>query len=202
MFTGLIREIAEVKNFNGDLLCIKAKHKPNIGDSIAVNGICLTAVRVADEEFCVELSSESKRYIASENLKGKVHIEPAMKLSDRVDGHIVQGHIDAIGVIKSIKKDANALDFVVGVSKDILPLMMPKGSVTVDGVSLTINEIYEDAIRLTIIPHTYKNTLFEKYSIGHRVNIETDMFARYIYNMLHRKKPISWADIDAISGMY
>ncbi len=202
MFTGLIREFGEVKSFNGDLLCIKANYKPQIGDSIAINGVCLTAVKVLDNEFCVELSQESRRCIAYENLNGKVHIEPAMRLSDRLDGHIVQGHVDGVGIIESIRKDKNALDFVISVDTKLIELMMPKGSVAIDGVSLTINEVFSQSIRLTIIPHTYKNTLFLNYKIGQKVNIETDIFARYIYNMLHKKRSVSWEEIEHISNLY
>ncbi len=202
MFTGLIREFGEVASLENDILKIKADYKPQIGDSIAINGICLTVVSISNGEFCVELSQESKRRIAHENLKNKVHMEPAMRLSDRLDGHIVQGHIDGIGSIKEIKKDKNALDFIISVNDELLPLMMPKGSVAIDGVSLTINEILKDSIRLTIIPHTFKNTLFLDYKINRRVNIETDLFARYIFNMLNRKKTPSWDEVDFMTSMY
>ncbi len=202
MFTGLIREFGEVLSFKNDTLVIRANYKPNIGDSVAINGICLTAVSVGDGSFCVELSQESKRNIAYENLKEKVHLEPAMRLSDRLDGHIVQGHIDGIGLIKEIKKDKNALDFIVHVKEELIGLMMPKGSVAIDGVSLTINEVFRDSIRLTIIPHTYKNTLFLDYKINQRVNMETDLFARYIFNMLNKKKSLSWDDVDRMLNLY
>ncbi len=202
LFTGLIREFGTVVSLENDILRIKAKYKPNIGDSIAINGICLTAISVQEGEFAVELSQESKRRIASENLCNKVHLEPAMRLSDRLDGHIVQGHIDGIGELRQIKKDKNALDFIIGANSEILALMMPKGSVAIDGVSLTVNEILKDSFRLTIIPHTYKHTLFLDYQLGRRVNIETDLFARYIFNMLHKKTTPTWEDIDRISNLY
>ncbi len=202
MFTGLIREFGYVRGLKNDTLSIDAKYKPKIGDSVAINGACLTAIALRGDGFDVELSHESKQCIAHENLKGKVHLEPAMRLSDRLDGHIVQGHIDGIGVIKSIKKEKNALDFVVSIPPNIHNLMMPKGSVAIDGVSLTINEVLQDAIRLTIIPHTYKNTLFLDYKLNQRVNIESDMFARYIFNMLNKKDNPSWEDIDKIMNLY
>lgn len=202
MFTGLISELGEVVSFNDELLKIKAKHKPKLGDSIAINGACLTVVEFDNMSFCVQLSHESKANIACENLKNKVHIEPAMQLSSRLDGHLVQGHIDGIGVIKSIKKYDLALDFIILIPKNLQPLMMPKGSVCIDGVSLTINEVQNQSIRLTIIPHTYKNTLFQSYQINQRVNIESDMFARYIYNILHPNKNLTWDEVDKIMSIY
>lgn len=202
MFTGLIREFGEVANYSGEDLSIKSSYKPEIGDSIAINGICLTVVKLEKDSFSVELSHETRKHIASENLKGKVHIEPAMRLSDRLDGHIVQGHVDGIGIIKSIVKDENALDFIVQIPKNLMPLMLPKGSIAIDGVSLTINEILSESIRLTIIPHTFKNTLFLDYKLNQRVNIESDMFARYIFNMLKRDKSLSWDDVDKIMSLY
>ena len=103
MFTGLIKEMAEVISFTNSILTLKAKYKPNIGDSIAINGACLTVISIGSGIFSVELSIESTTTLAMENYKNKVHIEPAMMMGDRFEGHIVQGHIDCIGVIKSIK---------------------------------------------------------------------------------------------------
>lgn len=202
MFTGLIREFGEVASYGGENLSIKAKYKPEIGDSIAINGVCLTVVSIFGSGFSVELSHETRREIAHENLKNRVHIEPAMKLSDRLDGHIVQGHVDGIGVIKSITKDENAMDFMIQIPKKLMPLMMPKGSITIDGVSLTINDVFEESIRLTIIPHTFKHTLFTDYELNKRVNIESDMFARYMFNMLKRDKKLTWDDVDKIMSLY
>ncbi len=202
MFTGLIREFAKVKSYDNETLSLFAKYKPKIGDSIAINGVCLTAVEVFESGFSVELSHETRKKIAHENLKGFVHMEPAMRLSDRLDGHIVQGHVDGIGEIISIKKDENAYDFTIRVPKELMALMIPKGSVTIDGVSLTVNEVFQDSIRLTIIPHTFEKTLFSKYKKTQRVNIESDMFARYIFYMLKGKRNLSWDDVDKIMSMY
>lgn len=202
MFTGLIRDFGEVVSYQNEKLKIKSKLKPQIGDSIAVNGACLTVVEKVNDTFLVELSHETRKHIASENLERQVHLEPAMSLKDRFDGHIVQGHIDGIGEITSIKQDENAYDMFVKVPGNLQPLMMPKGSVCVDGVSLTVNEIINDKIRLTIIPHTFKNTLFDAYKEKRRVNIESDMFARYIYNILHQKKKPTWDEIDKIMSLY
>ena len=202
MFTGLIREIAKVESFNNNFLRLKAKYRPNLGDSIAVNGVCLSVTKIFDEGFEVELSDETRKIVALENYKDKVHIEPAMKLSDKVEGHIVQGHIDCVGVIKRIIKNINSYDFYIRLPKKFIKFLIPKGSITIDGVSLTVNEVYEDSFRLTIIPITMKETLFGTYKTGRRVNIETDMFARYLYFMFKREKDISWDEIERIQALF
>ena len=229
MFNGLIREIAQVASFSGDLLRLRARYRPALGDSVAVNGACLSVTRLFADGFAVQLSSETARIIAVQNLRGPVHIEPAMRIGDRIDGHLIQGHIDAVGEIYKISKLPSGVDFFIRAPLHIAPLLAPKVSVAIDGVSLTINEVLEGgnfihkdrkgshganfsgagthgrnssssnsvcdpsslgvnlkseaqscAIRLTIIPLTLKDTLFGTYKIGRRVNIETDLLARYV----------------------
>jgi len=204
MFTGLIREIATVKSFVGSKLSIKAKYKAKLGDSIAINGACLTVVDVLDDGFSVELSPESQKLLAIENYKGEVHIEPAMMMGDRFEGHVVQGHVDAIGEIKEIKNDGNSYDIFIEVSKKFIPYIVPKGSITIDGVSLTVNDVNVNQFRLTIIPHTMKETLFRNYKKGSLVNVETDMFARYVSHIITHQKnhPLTWDEVDAISAQF
>jgi len=227
MFNGLIREIAQVASFSGDLLRLRARYRPALGDSVAVNGACLSVTRLFADGFVVQLSSETASVIAVQNLRGPVHIEPAMRLGERIDGHLIQGHVDAVGEIYKISKLPSGVDFFIRVPLHIAPLLAPKGSVAIDGVSLTINEVLGGggnfthkgplganfsgagsrgqnssssnsvcdlnplgvnlkseaqscAIRLTIIPLTLKDTLFGSYRIGRRVNIETDLLARYV----------------------
>ena len=202
MFTGLIKEISKVESFDGKFLRLSSKHRPNLGDSIAINGACLSVTKIFDKGFEVELSDETRKIVALENYKEKVHIEPAMKLSDRLEGHIVQGHIDCVGEITKIVKNINSYDFYIKVPKRYIKFIIPKGSIAVDGVSLTVNDVYEDSFRLTIIPITMKETLFGIYKVGRRVNIETDMFARYIYYMFKKEKNISWEDIERIQAIF
>ena len=204
MFTGLIREMATVKSFSGNRLALKAAHKPKLGDSIAINGTCLSVVSIESDGFSVELSSETLSHIATEKLSGKVHIEPAMMMGDRFEGHIVQGHIDTLGTIRSITDNGNSYDVIVDVDAEFIPLIPPKGSITIDGISLTVNEVMGNAFRLTIIPITMRETLFGAYKKGTRVNIETDVFARYMRHILtsSSKKDLSWNDIDHISSLY
>ena len=141
MFNGLIREIAQVASFSGDSLRLRARYRPALGDSVAVNGACLSVTRLFADGFAVQLSSETARVIAAQNLRGSVHIEPAMRLGERIDGHLIQGHIDAVGEIYKISKLLSGVDFFIRAPLHIVPLLAPKGSVAIDGVSLTINEV-------------------------------------------------------------
>jgi riboflavin synthase len=188
MFNGLIREIGKIKSFNNNKLRIISKLTPQIGDSIAVNGACLTVTQIFSDGFEVELSPETQEKIAIENYQAgkKVHLEEALRFGDKIDGHLIQGHIDATGEILEIKKNKNSYDVIIKTDPKIMKYIAPKGSVAIDGVSLTINDVFSDRFRLTIIPHTFENTLFKEYKIHQRVNIETDLFARYIYNMLKK----------------
>ncbi len=202
MFTGLIREFAQVIDYSNNNLTLRAKYKPDIGDSIAINGVCLTVVKLSTDSFTLELSAETREIMAVENLKGSVHMEPAMSLTDRLEGHIVQGHVDCLGTIKSITKNQYATDMTVSLPKEFSKFIIPKGSIAVDGVSLTINDIKESTFRLTIISHTLKQTIFSEYKVGRKVNIETDMFARYIFHMFSDKKKISWDEVDKMMALY
>jgi riboflavin synthase len=206
MFTGLIRELAIVEDFSSNKLTLGAKYKPNIGDSIAINGACLTVIETNHSSFSVELSPESQNTLAMENYKNEVHIEPAMKMGDRFEGHIVQGHVDCIGVITNIIENGNSTDFFICIPQEYIKLVMPKGSITIDGVSLTVNEIYNHkcTFRLTVIPYTIETSLFKSYMINSKVNIETDMFARYVYNMfkVDTKSELSWDEIDKVMARY
>ena len=203
MFTGLIRELATVVGLQNNFLTLKAKYSPKLGDSIAVNGACLTVVRFTKDTFTVELSPESQKILAMENYHGEVHIEPAMQMGDRFEGHIVQGHVDCLGVIKSINNNGNSTDFLISIPNEYAKYIIPKGSVTIDGVSLTINDVKGNDFRLTIIPHTIENTIFKRYKVGTKVNLETDMFARYIYNMLQNKEDrLTWEKVDRIMASY
>lgn len=203
MFNGLIREIAKVQSYQNNTLSLKAKYRPNLGDSIAVNGACLSVTKLYEGGFEVELSRESRTHIAIENLKDKVHIEPALRYGDRIDGHLMQGHIDFIGILEKIQKDENGVDFYISLPKEAMKFMAEKGSIAVDGVSLTINEILKNGIRLTIIPITFKETLFKDYQVGRKINIESDLLARYIYTQLQGKnKGLSWEEVERISYLY
>lgn len=205
MFTGLIREIATIKSYKNNILTIKAKHKAKSGDSIAINGICLTVIKVHTDGFDLELADETRSIIDESKISGSVHMEPAMMMNDRFEGHIVQGHIDCVGTVTQIIPRENATDFIITVDPKYITHIVPKGSITIDGISLTVNDVSADNFRLTIIPHTLKETLMKNYKVGTKLNIETDVFARYIDHILtHRstKKGMSWNDVDSIQMSY
>ena len=132
-------------------------------------------------------------------------MEPAMKMNDRFEGHIVQGHVDCVGKVAKITPRENATDFIIKVDPKYITHIVPKGSITIDGISLTVNDVDEDSFRLTIIPHTLNETLMKNYKIGTTINVETDLFARYIDHILshrNRKKSMSWDEVDAIQMSY
>ena len=200
MFTGLIREIATVKRYQNNILTIASKHKAKMGDSIAINGICLTVIKIHTDGFDLELADETRSIIDDSKISGEVHLEPAMQLSDRFEGHIVQGHVDCIGTVTQMRKRENATDFIIKVEPKYIAYIIPKGSITIDGISLTINDVYDDTFRLTIIPHTLRETLMRNYTVGTQLNVETDLFARYIDHILQNrgKKSLSWNDMDSM----
>jgi len=205
MFTGLIREIATVKSYKNNILTIQSKHKAKLGDSIAINGVCLTVIKVHTDGFDLELADETRSIIDESKISGTVHMEPAMMMNDRFEGHIVQGHVDCVGTISQIISRENATDFIITVERKYIAHIIPKGSITIDGISLTVNDVGNDNFRLTIIPHTLKETLMKNYKIGTKLNIETDVFARYIDHILaHRsqKKSMDWSDIDNLQMSY
>ena len=199
--------MAEVTSFANNILTLKADYSPKIGDSIAINGACLTAIKISDNTFSVELSPESQKTLAMGNYSGLVHMEPAMMMGDRFEGHIVQGHVDCIGEISDIRDNGNSTDFFIKIPKEYLKFVIQKGSITVDGISLTVNDVFtlSNSFRLTIIPHTIENTLFKTYQVNSKVNIETDMFARYVYNVFNKtdeKNKLSWDDVDKVMAEY
>ena len=209
MFSGLVREIARVKSFTNNTLEIYTDYQAKLGDSIAINGACLTAIAFFQGGVTMELSNHTKQHIAIENFtpNAKVHLEPALSLGDRFDGHIVQGHIDGIGTISHITHNADSSDFFIQTNEAMLELMIPKGSVCVDGISLTIVDSNTKGFKLTIIPHTLKHTLFGEYQIGRKVNIESDVITRSVVSTLRNmsrksKNALSWRDIDMINLNY
>ncbi|OPG62593.1 riboflavin synthase [Helicobacter pylori] len=206
MFSGLIHQIAKVKSFHNNILSIESDLNPKLGDSIAINGACLTAIESSKTHFSVELSQKTQNSVALENYKDLVHIEPALKADASLDGHFVQGHIDAIGVIEKIIRNANQVDFFISTSKETLLLCVEQGSIAIDGVSLTLSKVEEKGFWLTIIPYTLENTLFKTYKLKRRVNIETDMLVRSVASILKKTKGLeknfSWNEADALTLGY
>ncbi len=199
MFTGLIEEIGTIENIVRQQdkmnLSIKAKKvltDTKIDDSISINGICLTVVDIKTNSFAVQAVRETmqKSTIANWRKGEFVNLERAMKINDRLGGHIVQGHIDGIGTIDKITKLSNALELEI-----ILPIgknayTIEKGSIAIDGISLTIAKKARDKIRIAVIPHTLNNTTLKDKKVNDKINIEFDFFAKYIQNYLDGTKGV------------
>ena len=194
MFTGLIEAIGEIDqigkkrdSFQIRITSALDLSSSDIGASISVNGVCLTAVAVEKNAFTVEASPETlARTTLNEHKRGDlVNLEQALQLSDRLGGHLVTGHIDGIGEIISITKNSNALVIGISIPLPLTRYLIEKGSVGVDGVSLTINEIQGNTFTVSIIPHTAQNATIGKKRIGEKVNIETDLIGKYVERFLH-----------------
>ena len=193
MFTGIIESVGTIANIKtqdkGKILTINTDmdlSQCRIGDSIAVNGACLTAVTLQKQTFSVDMAPETvSRTTFSQKKPGdRVNLERALRLSDRLDGHLVSGHIDGTGNILSIQKLSNAVILTVGVPSALAGEMIEKGSVAVDGISLTINKVMDNAFQLSIIPHTAQITTIASMKVGTPVNIETDMLGKYVKRFL------------------
>ncbi|MGE5605521.1 MAG: riboflavin synthase [Bacteroidota bacterium] len=192
MFTGLIRDIGKVlegKNTQSSaLLKIETAliKELNLGDSIAVNGVCLTAARLGSTWFSADVMPETWK---ATNLSGlrpgdRVNLEPALAAGERFGGHLVSGHVDGVGRIRNISKEANAVIFQIAVPQELTKFIAHKGSVAVNGVSLTIQRITGAVMMITLIPHTVKETNLQYLKSGDAVNIEVDMMARQLWKLV------------------
>ncbi len=159
-----------------------------LGDSISVNGACLTVVAIEERSFTVDLSPETLRRTSLGNLVpgGAVNLERPLAVSDRLGGHIVQGHVDATGRISSSKPEGDSFILRIRSPKRMMPYIVEKGFITVDGISLTVVKKDTSSFTLSIIPYTMENTNLKEKSPGDRVNLETDILAKYIESLLTR----------------
>lgn len=189
MFTGIIEGLGTIKQIQpvdqGKRVAIEADFtldQTKIGDSIAVSGACLTAVSVAGQRFEVDVSPETlaKTTFGKARIGERVNLERALRLGDRLDGHLVSGHIDGMGTLKSKRPAGNAVVVAIEVPTPLLRYMIIKGSVAVDGISLTINDCDRNGFEVSIIPHTAKLTTIGFKNAGDLVNIETDMIGKYV----------------------
>jgi riboflavin synthase len=197
MFTGIIesvcRVVSTVRQGGGMRLGIDLGQGVKFGESIAVNGVCLTAAGLKGNTAEFDVSGETLTKTTIGNLKtgSLVNIERAMPANDRFGGHFVQGHIDAVGKIKKIERKGDFRQFVFESPKEILDYIIPKGSIAIDGVSLTIADIEKDNFSAAIIPATFENTIFRNYKVGDSVNIETDIICRIVKKQLEKILPNS-----------
>lgn len=189
MFTGIIEETGVVtdikKGAKSCVLSVSANvvlSDVKLGDSIAINGVCTTVTTVKGNIFTVDIMAETMRKTSFSNLKNgdRVNLERAMSANGRFGGHIVSGHIDGVGTIRSFVKEDNAVWVTIGASDDIMRYIVKKGSITIDGISLTVALVYKDAFAVSVIPHTAEETtLLSKHS-GDAVNLECDIVGKYV----------------------
>ena len=196
MFTGIIQAVGKVREpeklGNGVRLTIHAPdlglEDVKVGDSIAVNGACMTVIEKTDTDFKVDVSAESLSKTTGLNTFGEVNLEKAMRLGDRVDGHLVSGHVDGVGLVESMEPVAESWRLVIRAPRMLSPYLAYKGSITANGVSLTINKVEDTAmdtlVTINLIPHTVQVTTLKNLRAQSEVNLEIDTIARYVERMV------------------
>lgn len=193
MFTGIIEEIGTIKSLlkRGDnalitIGCHNILEGTKIGDSISIDGVCQTVTEINSSSFSAEVSAETLNITTFAKLKNgmEVNLERALTLRSRLGGHIVSGHIDGLGKIKLSEKQGNFYNINFEIEKDLAKYIAKKGSLTVNGISLTIADIISGEVKVAVIPHTFENTNLKNLKNGDFVNIEVDILAKYVENFL------------------
>ncbi|MDE6314103.1 MAG: riboflavin synthase [Lachnospiraceae bacterium] len=193
MFTGIIEEVGTIKSIqisgNSAILTIHAKkvlENTKLGDSIAVNGVCLTATKIGSDYFAADVMAETVRRSSLGTLeKGSVvNLERAMAADGRFGGHIVSGHVDAMGTIEKIAPEDNAVWYTISADKKTLHYIVEKGSITIDGISLTVAYVDDTCFQVSIIPHTREQTNLPMKKVGHKVNLECDIIGKYVEKLM------------------
>lgn len=196
MFTGIVEEIGIIKQIKNNSLGLDIDIQANeifsdlkIGDSVSVNGCCQTVTKISNNIFSIQAVSETVNLTNFKDLKinSEVNLERALTLNSRLGGHIVSGHIDGIGKVISIENRGNSIIFQIYAPENIMKYLIYKGSVTINGVSLTICELNQDNFKVSIIPHTFANTTFKDLKINSEVNLEPDILAKYIEKLLGKQ---------------
>jgi riboflavin synthase len=197
VFTGLVEEIGRVesviKSAKSARITIKARkvlEGVQLGDSICTNGVCLTVTSFDSGKFTVDVMAETMRRSNLKSLSpgGEINLERALRVGDRLGGHIVSGHIDGVGVIKNYEEEDNAVWITIGASSEILKYIVQKGSIAIDGVSLTVAYVDDSVFKVSIIPHTKDMTTLLRKKTGDEVNLECDMIGKYIEKFLGTKE--------------
>jgi riboflavin synthase len=196
MFTGIITEVGVIDNINksggGTVLKIRASQSAKelkINDSVSINGACQTVVRKSNDSFEVVAVEETlkKTTLGSLRKGEKINLELAMRLNDRLGGHLVLGHVDCVGKITKIKKLSSSWLVSVKVPTSFRKYIIPVGSITIDGVSLTVADQQKDSFVVSIIPHTFENTIFKNKSVNDSVNLEFDLIGKYVESLIGYK---------------
>lgn len=194
MFTGIVQALGKVVTTTATAsgrrcefaLGALAGHHFNHGDSIAVNGACLTVVSLEADRFGADISAETLRVTTLGSLEAgsPVNLEPAMTLSDPLGGHLVTGHVDGIGEVAELYREGGTAIVRFELPEALRRYAARKGSICIDGVSLTVNDVVDDRVLVTLVPHTLGQTIMQHYAVGTRVNIEVDLVARYVERLL------------------
>ena len=196
MFTGIIEEIGVIKKItkgvNSEKLliqCNKVLEETKLGDSICTNGVCLTVTDINDHSFQADVMTETllRSNLGNLTLGSEVNLERALTLSSRLGGHIVSGHIDGVGKIVSLKRIDNSIEVTIEAKLSILKYIIEKGSITIDGIRLTVTYVDNKAFKVCIIPHTGENTILLKKKVGESVNLECDILGKYVERLLSFK---------------
>lgn len=196
MFTGIIEEIGKIKAINRgnrsivlDIEATRVLEDTKIGDSIATNGVCLTVTDIREKFFSADVMPETMERSNLGGLKpgDRVNLERALCLNSRLGGHLVAGHVDGTGRLTGKVEDDNAIWLTIAASPQILHYVIEKGSVTIDGVSLTVAYVDEVVFRVSVIPHTQEKTTLVRKQVGDIVNLENDMVAKYVEKLLGQK---------------
>ena len=202
MFTGIVEEMGAVtvveRTLAGTrvtLLASTIMSDLKIGDSVSVNGTCLTVVSREERSFVVEVSPEtlSVTTLGQLGAGAPVNLERAMKLNERIGGHLVAGHVDGVGTIRSRHQEGNAIFFTIEAPRDVLKYCVVKGSITVDGISLTINDVTSEGFSVAIIPHTAKVTTLGLKQVNDSVNLESDLIGKYVERLLQERSQLPTA---------
>ena len=197
MFTGIIEDKGIVTAIQKDeksmeitIRSEKIVSDANLGDSIAVNGVCLTVTHLTKDEITVDVMPETVKATTIHQLKkgDYVNLERAMAAGGRFGGHIVSGHVDGVGTIRSKKPVSNAVYYEIELPEELAEQCIPKGSITIDGTSLTLFGVSDRTVTISLIPHTYAETILGEKKIGDKVNVETDMLGKYVLHHLKRIK--------------
>jgi riboflavin synthase len=194
MFTGLVADLGEVRGVerSGDgvrlTVATALAGELGLGDSVAVNGVCLTATELADGAFETEVMNETLRRSSLAAIKpgGVVNLELALRAADRLGGHIVQGHVDGTGTVLSVVPDGFARRVQIGAGEEVLRYIVEKGSIAVDGVSLTVAGIDDQSFTVSLIPETLQRTNLGRAEVGETVNLEVDVLAKYVERLIRR----------------
>lgn len=193
MFTGIVEEVGQIvsvkKGQKSSVLTIQGQiifEGMNLGDSIAVNGVCLTVTGFGGRQFTADVMSETLNRSSLGSLRqgSPVNLERAMAANGRFGGHIVSGHIDGTGTILSIQKDDNAVWYRIKAEEKILRYIVEKGSVAIDGISLTVAKLDRESFSVSIIPHTSQNTILSQKTVGDLVNLENDVIGKYVERLM------------------